>query len=77
MTTPIRRPPNWFMIENVGMVRGVSQILKTFQSNVGIGLTPSPPRVDVMAARVTLLGAIQVIQEKYDNAWKMKPGKKK
>lgn len=64
-------------MEKVGIVSGTSQILKTFQSNVGKGFRPSPPKGEVTADRITLLGAIQVIQEKYDNAWKMKPGKKK
>lgn len=65
------------MIEKVGIVSGMSQMLKTFQSNVGSGFKPRPPRGEVMADSATLLGAIQVIQEKYDKAWKMKLGKKK
>jgi len=65
------------MIANVGIVSGTSQILKTFQSNVGSGFKPRPPSGDVIADNATLLGAIQVIQEKYDRAWKMNPGKKK
>jgi hypothetical protein len=65
------------MIAKVGIVKGVSQMLNTFQSKVGIGFSPRPPKGEVMADKVTLFGAIQAIHEKYDSAWKMKPGKKK
>lgn len=74
---PMSKPANWFMIAKVGMVRGTSQILNTFQSKVGSGFKPRPPKGEVMADRDTLSGEIQVIHEKYDRAWKMKPGKKK
>jgi hypothetical protein len=73
-----RTPMNWFMMVNVGRVRGMVPLaLGTFQSHVGQGLRPKPPAMDVTAARLTLLGAIQVIQEKYDSAWKMYPGNQK
>ena len=62
--TAMSRPANWFMIENVGMVSGTSQMEKTFQSKVGRGFKPRPPSGEVMADRATLLGAIQVIHEK-------------
>ena len=68
---------NWFMMEKVGIVSGTSQIEKTFQSNVGSGFNPRPPRGEVIAERAMLSGAIQVIHEKYERAWKMNPGKKK
>ena len=64
MGIPIKSPANWFMMANVGMVRGTSQMLNTFQSKVGIGLRPRPPSGEVMAERVMLSGAIQVIHEK-------------
>lgn len=55
----------------------MSQIDMTFQSKVGKGFNPRPPKGEVIALKAILSGAIQVIQEKYDNAWKMNPGKKK
>ena len=64
MGTAISRPMNWFIMEKVGMVSGTSQIEKTFQSKVGKGFNPRPPRGEVMADKAMLLGAIQVIHEK-------------
>lgn len=42
-----------------------------FQSKVGHGLRPRPLNVPVINASLTLLGAIHVVQLKYDIAWQM------
>jgi hypothetical protein len=46
-------------------------------TKVGTGLTPRPLLTPQMAVRVVLLGAIHVIHEKSDRAWKMKFGNQK
>lgn len=74
--------------ENTGVVSAPPR--KMFQScrlaggygrrvltKVGMGLTPSPLLTPLMAVKVVLLGAIHVIQEKYERAWKMKFGNQK
>lgn len=43
-------------------------------SNEDHGVRPMPQILPLMTANVTLDGAIQVIQLKYDRAWKMYPG---
>jgi hypothetical protein len=59
------------MMEKVGTVKGTSQGVKLFQSNVGHGLRPTPLTKPVTLLRGPLLGAIHDIQLKRESAWKM------
>lgn len=48
-----------------------------FQSKVGRGLRPTPEIVPKTAMTATEVGLIQVIQLKYESAWKREPGSQK
>jgi hypothetical protein len=69
MTKPNIMPMNWFSVEKNGMTSGFHEYaVRLLKSKVGMGLRPRPLTPPTMLFRLTLSGAIQLIQLKVDRA---------
>lgn len=71
MNVPITMPTNCELMENEGIVNGMSHAVMLFQSKVGHGLSPTPLTKPTTLLSGPLLGAIHDIQLKRESAWKM------